>query len=112
MQQVECLMEERQEFGGELECVEGEIELAVSGGVFEFGRGLEFEGELEYVEDEIKFAVSGGDLEFGRGLESGGELECVLMRLNLLFQEEILSFEEDLMFLKEILNEENPLRHR
>ena len=60
-------MEERQEFGGELECVE----------------------------DEIELAVSGGDLEFGRGLEFGGELECVEMRLNLLFQEEMLSWEED-----------------
>ena len=39
-------MEERQEFGGELECVEDEIELAVSGGDLEFGRGLEFGGEL------------------------------------------------------------------
>ena len=28
-------MEERQEFGGELECVEDEIELAVSGGDLE-----------------------------------------------------------------------------
>ena len=41
-------MEERQEFGGELECVEGEIELAVSGGVLEFGKGLDvFEGDIE-----------------------------------------------------------------